>query len=73
MNIHLTKILTFKKGARVSSLLLQLCNFKVLIQQISAERSKDAPHFNKFIDLTTSKLVSNLFSHNVSPKVYTAI
>lgn len=43
-----------------------------MIQQISAE-IKNAPHFNKLLDLNTSKFVSNLFSHNVSPKVYTAI
>lgn len=54
-------------------MLLQLYNFKVpVIQQISAE-IKNAPHFNKLLDLNTSKFVLNLFSHNVSPEVYTAI
>lgn len=44
------RILTFKKGTRVSLLLLQSGNSEVLmIQYILAQRFKNAPHFNEFL------------------------
>lgn len=42
-----------------------------MIQQISAERSK-VLYFNEFLHLNISKPISNVFSHDAVPKVYTA-